>query len=898
MDRFETQTRANERDKRISEFHFSSRRLSFVAFYSKDGRLACVLDITRDDLCPDYMLMISPQADADGTPLKWDAILKDRFDIDPNAIRPKNNTKYEKLSISYASLEFFETFISSPIEEVFLDLIERRIIAALDSAYAREAESTLTYNIASATRVKAAAAVEALQKSVVRLTKRLQKEESGANPDPEIIEKTTASLYAAAEKLKRAERRGKRAVRRLDSGLEDLNVRRRQIALLRAALDAGDGNSAAIADKRAAAGAIPGKSTSGTFSSASSEGAEISGLNTSATTENQVFSNISTVQPTQQAQDRKNVLTEGVNSATTKYREKEKENIIMARDENRTNSEFKPPVADNAQNRNASIRFAKSNTVEFGSNRPKIGMYAAAVAVSLILILGIFYLLSGDKAPRPMEHVDNFEYVEPAYEYEHVEEMVAPEPVEAYVDSLPPPPPVAPPPPAPRVVKHSPAKKPAARTVPAQAPVETVRPVESAPVYTVPAPEPDTYEEVAESFDELNEVIADDLSGNENETELSYADEDSASETVGEEFEAFDLDSIRTAYIENVLDDDRYTKQFNTLIYVGFSDVGAAEPVVTELRDLNRHWNAFRNAAYVEYYTADGDVKDGIDFEQFAADEDLLRLYSYEYFKLYEFMVNEFSMTYEFANSPDLYDVLEDELQDFGRPNAKLALIETMFRAMYAAGGPEKVVFSVDEHYDMQRSGTIIPLTESIATGEPASALDEMDLVGVSYGDAEYMDAETGETERYEFISEVFENEATGEIEEFVTVYDEEGNSRTAEFQLHDEGIAPVEDVLEDSLAAAVEDINEEEGDLIVDSSEDEYHADDEISQNYEDESINEEELARENELDGGEYFEELADEGSEEGEEMDLISGDYGHDDEGDLSYGDYYEDENYEYS
>ena len=71
---------------------------------------------TCDIISPNNLLIIAPLPEDVGQKvpaIKWDSILKNKFGINPINIRPKENTKYKKLDISYTNLDLYASFSSS-----------------------------------------------------------------------------------------------------------------------------------------------------------------------------------------------------------------------------------------------------------------------------------------------------------------------------------------------------------------------------------------------------------------------------------------------------------------------------------------------------------------------------------------------------------------------------------------------------------------------------------------------------------------------------------------------------------------------------------------------------------------------------------------------------------------
>ena len=130
----------------VKEFHFTSDIASFVVYF-KNEEIAFVLDNTCDIVSPNNLLIIAPLSEDIGKKIpatKWDSILKNKFGINPINIRPKENTKYKKLDISYTNLDLYASFSSIQSDET-LDLImqNREILSSAFEYYSRKTGDTV-----------------------------------------------------------------------------------------------------------------------------------------------------------------------------------------------------------------------------------------------------------------------------------------------------------------------------------------------------------------------------------------------------------------------------------------------------------------------------------------------------------------------------------------------------------------------------------------------------------------------------------------------------------------------------------------------------------------------------------------------------------------------------------
>ncbi|MBR1544873.1 MAG: hypothetical protein IJ638_02945, partial [Alphaproteobacteria bacterium] len=220
----------------VREFHFSSDSLSFVVYFRGEKPLF-VLDNTCDIVSPNNLLIIEPMPEEIGEKnpkTKWDSILKNRYSIDPIKIRPKENTKYKKLDISYSDLSLYSKFATEQSNECLDSIEEKRELLSLDNAYERESENLLNYNKSTQTIEKASVTLENLKKKILHLSKRLKRQNELESTNPEKVDETLKAelvqkMYDNTEKLKRTERRIKRAKKRSANAFEDLSLNRAQI---------------------------------------------------------------------------------------------------------------------------------------------------------------------------------------------------------------------------------------------------------------------------------------------------------------------------------------------------------------------------------------------------------------------------------------------------------------------------------------------------------------------------------------------------------------------------------------------------------------------------------------------------------------------------------------------
>jgi len=89
-------------DGEVAFESFDIAGIRIEAAFDSEHRLLFVLDATKDKILPNVTLVL---ADRDGR--KWDDILQNDFGVDPEAVRPRINNKYQKLDIDYEGLDHY-----------------------------------------------------------------------------------------------------------------------------------------------------------------------------------------------------------------------------------------------------------------------------------------------------------------------------------------------------------------------------------------------------------------------------------------------------------------------------------------------------------------------------------------------------------------------------------------------------------------------------------------------------------------------------------------------------------------------------------------------------------------------------------------------------------------------
>ena len=717
----------------VREFHFTSDIVSFVVFF-KNEEIAFVLDNTCDIVSPNNLLIIEPLKEDIGNKkpnTKWDSILKNKFGINPINIRPKENTKYKKLDISYAKLDLYASFSSLQNQETLDLIMQNREILSLENAYEREAENLLQYNKSTQTIQKASVTLENLKKKILNISKRLKKQKELEEKNPDKVDEALKSelvkkLYDNTEKLKRTERRIKRAKKRSESAFEDLSLKRVQIQEIKRRLEERGENYTDIKDNKEI------------LSSENEVDSVIS--NNYILEKNEAIQNITNGKIENLTTENINATNETGEGVGTILQEKETTMVKDTENKNVKNSaEFKPPFVDDTENqevKSSDIRFAQKTEL-LDDKYKKIWLYVGSVIASLVVVFGLFFLLSsGESTEYPVnEDVYNTNYIEQNYQetpqpYVSPENIVDEQPSEEVAPVVEEPvvvdepiveenivieeqPVIVPEPkteykkPAPAPVKPI-SKKTTEKKVEKEVVVETKK---EEPVVISETPEESYVEEESEIVEYYDEV----------EPEEDYTEEVYEEDYI--EDESFEdtslLDESREEYINTVLKDSKYL----TLLEEVKNEFFTLDDIskIKEIEKMNRYWNDFRNATYEAYYETDYTLKPDIDYEKYANDEYLLRLYTNAYFDFFEYIVNEFVMTYEYANSTavDLYTPIEEELQILGRPLTKLILLSKVYNAVQNAGGPSAVLLAIIEKDEveneladnMEIEASLVPLT-------------------------------------------------------------------------------------------------------------------------------------------------------------------------------------------
>ena len=202
---------------------------SIDAFYDASDDLVFVMDNTITANKPNVLLVINPDADK-----KWDEILSEKYNIDLETIRPKQDNKYQKLDIEYSGLGVYENLINAYKAGDSLDDVLNQLNILRDSAARHSAMTRL--NAANDTIAKTNATIVKTKESIVRLQERLKtlraklvdmKKEIGrvsTKKSAAKILRTESQIEATNEKLKRAKKRLDSAQKRLETATVDAEL--------------------------------------------------------------------------------------------------------------------------------------------------------------------------------------------------------------------------------------------------------------------------------------------------------------------------------------------------------------------------------------------------------------------------------------------------------------------------------------------------------------------------------------------------------------------------------------------------------------------------------------------------------------------------------------------------
>ncbi len=198
----------------------------FDAFYDQDHRLIFVLDKTRDKRQPNVLLVINQIQSR-----KWDDILSNDYNVDLEEIRPKYNNKYQKLDIEYSGLDIYNRLINdhlagADISTALNNLNKFRNSVAMKFATVRLNAANAEFTVAQDTAQSAQKTINTLVEQKKKLREKLQHQKKMVGKEPTKqsaakILKIESQIEALNEKSKRATRRFKHAIKRMERAKEN-----------------------------------------------------------------------------------------------------------------------------------------------------------------------------------------------------------------------------------------------------------------------------------------------------------------------------------------------------------------------------------------------------------------------------------------------------------------------------------------------------------------------------------------------------------------------------------------------------------------------------------------------------------------------------------------------------
>ncbi|MDR0449009.1 MAG: hypothetical protein LBG89_00920 [Rickettsiales bacterium] len=210
---------------------FSAGGISFSAWLDTHDHAAFVLDMTRDDILPDAMVVIDQ--DASNPDRKWDDILRKDFDTDPEIVRPRQDNKYQKLDILYMGLSVYQAAVDHMMThgdasgEIIRDIGSFRLNAAAASAAKRIADNRVILKKVSKTMESTKKTAAKIRAEIAQLTERLAAQKTAAGFQPSRaaaskILKTQSMIEALQEKDERNDTRAKRTAKKIAAARREI----------------------------------------------------------------------------------------------------------------------------------------------------------------------------------------------------------------------------------------------------------------------------------------------------------------------------------------------------------------------------------------------------------------------------------------------------------------------------------------------------------------------------------------------------------------------------------------------------------------------------------------------------------------------------------------------------
>ncbi|MBQ0013407.1 MAG: hypothetical protein KBS86_02470 [Proteobacteria bacterium] len=198
------------------------------AYYDSEHKLIFVIDYTTNADKQNAMLIIN-----DRNNRKWDDILSNDYGIDLETVRPKVDTKYQKMDIEYSGLDIYDELIRAyntddDMDDILVRLHEFRVNSVRKSAQMRLDAAQKTIDNANETIARTNETIAELDTRISELKEKLsaQRAEIGHEPTKQSASKilrTESKIDETNEKIARAKKRIANAKRRIDIATADIN---------------------------------------------------------------------------------------------------------------------------------------------------------------------------------------------------------------------------------------------------------------------------------------------------------------------------------------------------------------------------------------------------------------------------------------------------------------------------------------------------------------------------------------------------------------------------------------------------------------------------------------------------------------------------------------------------
>lgn len=218
-----TQTHRKKSNSGLLEKAVSHSLFHFIAYYDRKERLIFVLDSTKDALTPSDRLIIAPYDRK-----KWDEILREKYKLEPDLIRPRKGHLYQPLDIEYENLHLYDTFLKDISDNIAAkNIVLNREKQSLKHAVVRLNDETDTLHKAQATVMSSRKSVEDFSARMERLKQRQKAMQKKKKENPKSVkleqeEKLHTSIDRNNEALKERRKRLRRAEKRVEKSKEHI----------------------------------------------------------------------------------------------------------------------------------------------------------------------------------------------------------------------------------------------------------------------------------------------------------------------------------------------------------------------------------------------------------------------------------------------------------------------------------------------------------------------------------------------------------------------------------------------------------------------------------------------------------------------------------------------------